>query len=469
MELFAAVDLGASSGRVAVGRLDSGKIAMQEVHRFKHEAKILADGSFRWEWDHIVSEVLAGLNKACELGEVKSIGVDSWAVDYGLLDSQGELIETPFAYRDKRTDGLMDRLKQELGLEYIYGRTGIQFIFFNTAYQLFAAKATGEMAKAKEFLLLPDLLNYLLCGVKSAEVTNASTTQLINAQSQDWDFELIEKLGIPRNIFPPVHKPGKVLGKVKGHGVIDGAQVVAVGSHDTASAVAGTPLFGKSAYISSGTWSLVGLDLAKPVTDQKAMNYNITNEIGAEGRIRFIRNVTGMWLLEESIRHWRDQGQSYTAAQLAAEAASLPSRDTFDTNDPIFEKPLDMPGRITKYLADRNKYVPTTPGEFARCIFDSLAAAYSRTLNELQDAAQIEVDTINIVGGGSANDLLNQLTADATGKRVLSGPIEATVLGNLIIQMQAAGVIKSLDEGRKLIAASIEQKEYLPTSGKVSK
>ena len=462
MELFAAVDLGASSGRVAVGRLDSGKIAMQEVHRFKHEAKILPDGSFRWEWEHIVSEVLAGLNKASELGEIKSVGVDSWAVDYGLLDERGELIETPFAYRDKRTDGLMDQLKGELGLEYIYGRTGIQFIFFNTAYQLYSAKETDELKRAKEFLLLPDLLNYILCGVKGAEVTNASTTQLINAKTQDWDFELIDKLGIPRKIFPPVHKPGVKLGKVKGHGAIDGAQVVSVGSHDTASAVAGTPLFGKSAYISSGTWSLVGLELPKAVTDSKAMNYNITNEIGAEGRIRFIRNVTGMWLLEESIRHWRDQGASYSAAQLAAEAALLPSRDIFDTNDPVFEKPIDMPGRIAKYLKDQNKYVPTTPGEFARCIFDSLAAAYAKTLGELQDAAGIEVSTINIVGGGSANDLLNQLTADATGKKVLSGPIEATVLGNLIIQMQAFGVIKNLDEGRKLIANSIEQKEYLP-------
>lgn len=465
MELFAAVDLGASSGRVAVGRIDSGKIAMQEVHRFKHEAKTLVDGSFRWEWDHIVSEVLAGLNKACELGEIKSIGIDSWAVDYGLLDDHGKLIETPYAYRDKRTDGLMDQLKSELGLEYIYSRTGIQFIFFNTAYQLYSAKETPELKKAKEFLLLPDLLNYILCGAKSAEVTNASTTQLVNAKTQEWDFELIEKLGLPRNIFPPLHKPGKNLGKVKGHGAIDGAQVVAVGSHDTASAVAGTPLMGPSAYISSGTWSLVGLELTKAVTDSKAMNYNITNEIGAEGRIRFIRNVTGMWLLEESIRHWRSQGQEFTAAQLAAEAAKLPVADTFDTNDPVFEKPGDMPGRIAKYLADQNKSVPTTPAQFARCIFDSLAAAYAKTLGELQDAAGMEVTTINIVGGGSANDLLNQLTADATGKRVLSGPVEATVLGNLIIQMQAFGLIKSLEEGRKLIANSIDQKSYAPRVG----
>lgn len=465
MELFAAVDLGASSGRVAVGRIDSGKIATQEVHRFKHEAKTLADGSFRWEWDHIVSEVLAGLNKACELGEIKSIGIDSWAVDYGLLDDRGNLIETPYAYRDKRTDGLMDQLKSELGLEYIYSRTGIQFIFFNTAYQLNSAKETPELKKAKEFLLLPDLLNYILCGAKSAEVTNASTTQLVNAKTQEWDFELIEKLGLPRNIFPPLHKPGKNLGKVKGHGAIDGAQVVAVGSHDTASAVAGTPLIGPSAYISSGTWSLVGLELTKAVTDSKAMNYNITNEIGAEGRIRFIRNVTGMWLLEESIRHWRSQGQEFTAAQLAAQAAELPVADTFDTNDPVFEKPGDMPGRIAKYLADQNKSVPITPAQFARCIFDSLAAAYAKTLGELQDAAGIEVTTINIVGGGSANDLLNQLTADATGKKVLSGPVEATVLGNLIIQMQAFGLIKSLEEGRKLIANSIDQKSYMPRVG----
>jgi rhamnulokinase len=464
MKFCAAIDLGASSGRVSIGSLEGSTLQIQEVHRFKHEAHAHSDGALRWEWDTIVEEVIRGLHKAQEFGEIVSIGIDTWAVDYGLLDSNGNLIEQPYCYRDSRTDGFMKSISDSLGAEWIYQRTGIQFIFFNTAYQLHAARLTESLKNSQTFLLLPDLLNYHFSGVKSCDVTNASTTQLLNAHSQEWDWELVEKLEIPRRIFPPLHKAGTKIGVISGHGKLDGISVVGVGSHDTASAVAGVPLNPdrSSAYISSGTWSLVGLELDSPVTDAKALSYNITNEVGVADRIRFIKNVSGMWLLEESLRYWKSMGLELSAAQLAHDAHNLPPLQIIDTNDPRFAKPGAMPERIAEYCRETNQTVPSTPAEFARCIFDSLAVAYARSLAELEDAAQVKIREIDIVGGGSSNDLLNQLTADATGLTVIAGPVEATVMGNLIIQMMSAGWIASLEEGRSLISKSVERKVFLP-------
>jgi rhamnulokinase len=464
MKFCAAIDLGASSGRVSIGSLEGSTLQIQEVHRFKHEANAHSDGALRWEWDTIVEEVIRGLHKAQEFGEIVSIGIDTWAVDYGLLDSNGNLIEQPYCYRDSRTDGFMKSISDSLGAEWIYQHTGIQFIFFNTAYQLHAARMTESLKNSQTFLLLPDLLNYHFSGVKSCDVTNASTTQLLNAHSQEWDWELVEKLEIPRRIFPPLHKAGTKIGVISGHGALDGISVVGVGSHDTASAVAGVPLNPdrSSAYISSGTWSLVGLELDSPVTDAKALSYNITNEVGVADRIRFIKNVSGMWLLEESLRYWKSMGLELSAAQLAHDAHRLPPLQIIDTNDPRFAKPGAMPERIAEYCRETNQTVPSTPAEFARCIFDSLAAAYARSLAELEDAAQVKIREIDIVGGGSSNDLLNQLTADATGLTVIAGPVEATVMGNLMIQMMSAGWIASLEEGRSLISKSVERKVFLP-------
>jgi len=464
MKFCAAIDLGASSGRIAVGSLDSGSLVIQEVHRFKHEAKVIKGGGLHWEWSKIVDEVKTGLLKAQEIGEIISVGIDTWAVDYGLLDIQGNLIEEPYCYRDSRTDGLMQSISDSLGAEWIYQKTGIQFMFFNTAYQLHAARNTPAVKCATTFLMLPDLLNYVLSGVQSNDITNASSTQLLNAHSQEWDWELIDKLEIPRSIFPALHKPGARLGNIKGHGKLDGISVVAVGSHDTASAVAGVPLRATkdSAYISSGTWSLVGLELDAPITSAKALSYNITNEAGVADRIRFIKNVSGMWLLEESLRYWKSQGLTLTAADLSRDASQLPREQIINTNDPRFAKPGAMPERIAEYCRETNQKVPNTPAEFARCIFDSLSDAYAQSLRELEDAANVKVKEINIIGGGSSNDLLNQLTADVTGLLVIAGPAEATVMGNLIIQMISAGWIANLEEGRKLISESIKRKEFQP-------
>ena len=461
--LYAAVDLGGSSGRVTVGQIKDSKILLTEVHRFKHEP-VQSEAGLFWDWQFIVDQVIIGLNAAFDLGPITSVGIDSWAVDYGIINKKGEVIGAPHCYRDGRTDGLMAKLKAELGVEYIYSRTGIQFIFFNTMYQLVAEKSSAIYSDADKFLMVPDLLNYLLCGAISTEITNASTTQLLNVHTRDWDWEMIEKLGIKKEIFPKINKPGQQMGVINGFGRLDGIKVISVGSHDTASAVAGTPLpvSGDSAYISSGTWSLVGLELKNPVTDKKAMEFNITNEMGVEDRIRFIKNVAGMWLLEESLDYWAQSGQIYTAAQLAKEAALLPRGAVIDANDPRFEKPGAMPERIAALCKQTNQKIPQTPAEYARCIFDSLADAYVKVLDQLQQAAGVKVNSINIVGGGSANKLLNQLTATATGKTVYAGPVEATVLGNIITQMQASGEIKSLEQARELIKLSTAQEVYQP-------
>ena len=461
--LHAAIDLGGSSGRVTVGELVNEKIVLTELHRFKHEPIQSNDGLF-WDWQFILDQIKIGLNKACEMGQVETLGVDSWAVDYGLLDAKGELLAPPHCYRDGRTDGVMAKLKNELGVDYIYGKTGIQFIFFNTMYQLFVEKNSSIYGRADKFLMVPDLINYLLCGSISTEITNASTTQLLNVHTQDWDWELIEKLGIKKSLFAKINKPGEQVGKVAGHGKLDSIKVISVGSHDTASAVAGAPLGedGLTAYISSGTWSLVGLELAKPVTDKKAMEFNITNEMGVADRIRFIKNVAGMWLLEESLDYWASKGENYTAAELAKAAADLPKAAVIDANDPIFEKPGAMPERIAMLCEKSNQPVPQSPAAYARCIFDSLADAYVKVLAQLQSAAGVKINAINIVGGGSANRLLNQLTADATGLPVYAGPSEATVLGSILVQMQSVGLINSLAQGRSIIKNSITQEVFKP-------
>jgi rhamnulokinase len=461
--LHAAIDLGGSSGRVTVGELVDQKIVLTELHRFKHEPVATADGLF-WDWQFILEQIKIGLHKAVELGEVATVGVDSWAVDYALIDSKGEVLAPPHCYRDGRTDGVMAKLKNELGVDYIYSKTGIQFIFFNTMYQLFVEKDSAIYKSADKFLMVPDLINYLLCGSISTEITNASTTQLLNAHTHDWDWELIEKLGIKKSLFAKINKPGDQVGQIKGHGKLDAIKVISVGSHDTASAVAGAPLGedGLSAYISSGTWSLVGLELAKPVTDKKAMEFNITNEVGVDDRIRFIKNVAGMWLLEESLDYWASKGEHYTAAELAKAAADLPRASVIDANDPIFEKPGAMPERIAMLCEKSNQQIPQSPAAYARCIFDSLADAYVKVLAQLQSAAGVKINAINIVGGGSANRLLNQLTADATGLPVYAGPTEATVLGSVMVQMQSVGLINSLNQGRAIIKNSITQEEFKP-------
>jgi rhamnulokinase len=429
-KFVAAVDLGASSGRVCIGYLEAGELCVEEVHRFSHES-IIEFGALHWQWSHIVNEVEVGLRKTKELGQLLSVGVDCWAVDYGLLNNELKLISEPYCYRDSRADPFFKSIPEKLTYDYIYEKTGIQYLYFNTIYQLAAANSIGELDGIKQFLMLPDLLNNHLCGSLTNDVTNASTTQLLNARTRDWDWELIDKVGLPRSIFPKIHKPGEKLGVISGLADLDGAQVISVASHDTGSAVAGIPLFPntQSAYISSGTWSLVGLELKEPVTNKKTLKYNITNELGAEDTVRFIKNVAGLWLIEQSLRYWNKQGQVLKISDLVTEASKLPrSRCVIDATDPKYTKPGPVPEWIMEDAKATGQYVPQTPAEFALAIFESLALAYRKVIHELEEASGKEVTEINIVGGGSANSLLNQLTADAVGLKVTSGPIEATAL-----------------------------------------
>jgi len=468
MPAFAAVDLGATSGRVTRGEIIDGRFVLNEVHRFVHEPVDAGSGGLLWQWNEIVNEVKIGLKKAMDLGPLDSAGIDSWAVDYGFLTSDDQLIGSVHCYRDSRTDGVLESVTALVGRERIYSTTGIQFLFFNTIYQLVSAIGTPEYVSAAKFLLLPDLLNNYLVGSSTLEITNASTTQLLDATSRQWDFDLIEELNLRTDIFPELHEPGEVLGKISGHGSIDGLPIVAVASHDTASAVAGIPLRidGKSAYISSGTWSLIGVEVDAPITTPLALAENVTNELGFGGTVRLLKNVTGFWLLEECRRDWRLNGNEFSPEQLIELANQIEiGKFLIDPDDPGFAAPGEMPMRIAKYCKAKNLAVPETPAEFARCIYDSLALAYARTIRKISLVSGKEIESIHVVGGGSANDLLNQLTADATGCEVLAGPVEATVMGNLAVQAIAVGAVSDLVQARELIGRSTSLKRFEPVTG----
>ena len=467
MPAFAAVDLGATSGRVTRGEIVDRRFVLNEVHRFAHEPVDAGAGGLLWQWDEIVNQVKIGLKKAMDLGPLDSAGIDSWAVDYGFLTSDDQLIGSVHCYRDSRTDGVLESVTAQVGRERIYSTTGIQFLFFNTIYQLVSAIGTPEYVSAAKFLLLPDLLNNHLVGSSTSEITNASTTQLLDATSRQWDFDLIEELNLRTDIFPELHEAGEVLGKIAGHGSIDGLPIVAVASHDTASAIAGIPLRidGKSAYISSGTWSLIGVEVASPITTSLALAENVTNELGYGGTVRLLKNVTGFWLLEECRRNWRLNGREFSPEKLIELANEIEiGKYLIDPDDPRFAAPGEMPQRIASFCKEKNLSVPETPGEYARCIYDSLALAYARTIRKISLVSGNQIETIHVVGGGSANDLLNQLTADATGCEVLAGPVEATVMGNLAVQAIAVGAVSDLVQARELIGRSITLKRFEPVT-----
>ena len=461
---FIAVDLGATSGRIAIGRFDGKSISLEIAHRFTH-AVINAAGVLCWDWKHIYSEVLTGISIAKRSSNPLSIAIDSWAVDYGLLDNHGDLIEPVISYRDYRTVTSYPETVSRLGRSAIYHATGIAFLPFNTIYQLAAAKNSDGYQRAKDMLLLPDLLNYLLTGNKSTEVTNASTTQLLNASTRGWDEELITKLELNRSLFSELHEPGSYIGMISGHGELDGLRVVAAASHDTASAVAGTPLMNREceAYISSGTWSLVGIETQQAITNEGALQANLTNELGVEGTVRLLKNVTGMWLLEECRRTWEEEGMGYTIPELLTLAESeKPFYTRIDPNDSSFIAPGSMPKRIQDWCTARNLRAPQTPVEFTLCILHSLALAYKETLDRIMEISGKRITTIHILGGGSQIRLLNQLTSDTCGVKVQSGPVEATLYGNIAIQAIAAGLLPDLAAARTAISKSFSGETFLP-------
>jgi len=465
MHQFLAVDLGATSGRVAIGSVADGAISLSIVHRFAHEVIEDPSGSLLWNWDLIFSQVLHGLKEAAKVSKPISLAVDSWAVDYGFISSDKEIIGDIHAYRDLRNEIASKALIAKLGKERIYSTTGIQFLTFNTIYQLYASKDLAEYKSADKFLMLPDLINFIFSGVISTEVTNASSTQALNTSTRTWDKELIELAEINYSLFSKLHEPGTLLGTVTGYPELDGIKVVAAASHDTASAIAGIPFGNREveAYISSGTWSLVGIESERPFTSEAAFAANVTNELGVEGTVRVLKNVTGMWLLEECRRTWRENGSDVEMTELIALAEAARGFPTLiDPNDPLFAPPGDMPKRIVDYCHERGLSAPSTPGEFAITIFNSLAHAYKKTLDEIAAVSGRRINLIHILGGGSQNDLLNQITADICGVTVKTGPVEATLFGNIAVQAISAGAVKDLAEARALIKNSFTSKEFTP-------
>ncbi|RZS91056.1 rhamnulokinase [Motilibacter rhizosphaerae] len=466
----AAVDLGASSGRVMAGTVGADRLELHEAHRFANEP-VRVGGTLHWDILAIHRGMLEGLRRAAgTAGRLDGVGIDSWAVDYGLLDADGALLGNPVHYRDSRTDGVLEKVLADVGAERVYATTGIQFLPFNTAYQLVAAQGSAALAAADQLLLIPDLLASWLSGAHVAEVTNASTTQLLDVTRRAWDDELVAQLGIRRSLLPDLVEPGAVLGAVMpdavaGTGAPAGVPVIAVASHDTASAVVGVPMAdGRTAYVSCGTWSLVGLELEAPVLTTASREANVTNELGVDGTVRYLRNVMGLWLLQECLRTWTNEGHAPDLASLLAEAAALPRlRWVVDPDAPEFLPPGDMPARIRAASLAVSGDAPRTPAEHVRCIIDSLALAYRRVLRTVQALADREVDVLHIVGGGSQNSLLCQAAADACGMPVVAGPVEAAALGNVLVQARALGAVGGdLPALRRLLLETQATRRYEP-------
>lgn len=469
----AAVDLGASSGRVMLARVGPGRLDLTEVHRFANVPVRLPDG-LHWDVLRLFRDVLDGLasaGRACTGDEVlRSVGIDSWAIDYGLLDGDGRLLGNPYHYRDGRTTGVATTVHATVGERELYDVTGLQFLPFNTIYQL-AAEPAARLSRAARALLMPDLLTYWLTGVSGTEVTNASTTGLLDVRTGQWADELFTALGLPPDLFAPLRRPGDVVGTLRADvladtGVEADTVVTAVGSHDTASAVVGVPAENERfAYISCGTWSLVGVELDAPVLTEAGRAANFTNEGGVDGTVRYLRNVMGLWLLSESIATWNRQGPPADLPALLAAAADVPAGGpVFDPDDPAFLPPGDMPARILEALRRGGSSVPSSRPELVRCILDSLAAAYARTVHEAASLSGQAVDVVHLVGGGARNDLLCRLTADACGLPVLAGPVEATALGNVLVQARAHGAVDGdLWALRTLLRATQPTKRYNPS------
>ncbi|MGI5158384.1 rhamnulokinase [Microbispora sp. CA-102843] len=461
MSVHAAVDLGASSGRVMTVHVDGGRARLTEAHRFPNRP-VRVNGTLHWDVLALYQGVLDGLRAA---GPVDSAGVDSWAVDYGLLDGDGRLLGNPIHYRDGRTDGIMEAVSARLGAAALYQVGGLQFLPFNTVYQLLAEPA---LDRAHTMLLIPDLLAYWLTGAVGAEATNASTTGLYDVRARGWSHDLARELDLPPGILPPLREPGTPVGTLRPElaaelGLPGGVEVTAVASHDTASAVAAVPASTESfAYISSGTWSLVGLELPAPVLTEDSRLANFTNEGGLDGTIRYLRNVMGLWILQECVRAW---GDADLAGLLAGAARERPFAALIDPDDPVFLPPGDMPARIAAYCARTGQRPPDGRAATVRCVLESLALAYRRTLREAVRLSGRDVEVVHVVGGGARNALVCQMTADATGLPVVAGPVEAAALGNGLVQARARGEV---DDIRDLVRRSEPLLTYHPLDGEAA-
>jgi rhamnulokinase len=454
------VDLGAESGRVSAVNFDGRQLVLEELYRFPN-TPVTVNGTLHWDFLRLWADIQAGIKKGRAL-QPASIGVDTWGVDFALLDRQGNLIGNPVHYRDGRTANMMARAFAKVPQAEIFAQTGIQFMPINTLYQLLSLveSRSPQLQIAETFLTAPDLLNYWLTRVKLCEFSNATTTQLYNPTAANWATEIIAKLGIPSHIFPEIVPPGTRLG------AFEGIPVIAPACHDTGSAVAAVPAQEANfAYISSGTWSLVGLEVDKPILTPEALAANVTNEGGVYGTYRLLKNVIGLWILQQCRAAWAAAGQVYTYPEMVEMASQAqPLTAIFDPNDPVFLTPGDHPQLILDWCRRTNQPLPLTPGAVVRCVLESLALAYRQVLEQVMAVSNRQVSVIHILGGGSQNQLLNQMTANATQLPVIAGPVEATLIGNALVQLITLGEIADLSQARQIVNLMAEMKRYQPQS-----
>lgn len=465
---YLALDLGAESGRAIAGTFDGERLSLREVHRFQN-LPVRRGESVHWDLPALFDEVKRGIAAAANLYHdgLVSVGVDTWGVDYGLLDGDGALMGLPHQYRDTRTAGIQDSVLERLGKDYLYEQTGIQLMGMNTLYQLLA-EPPERIAQASRLLFIPDLFNYWLTGVMSTERTFASTSQVYDVRKRDWAYALLDAVGLPSHMLGDIRDAGESLGpllpKVAVEAGASGVNVVLPGTHDTASAVAAVPAGdGTWAFLSSGTWSLLGVETPEPVMNERAKAFELGNEVGVLGTMRPLKNISGLWLVQQCRATWEAQGNLYSYAELTQMAeASAPFAAIIDPDDPSFTPAGDMPSRIADFCARNGQTTPCTRGEVVRTILESLALRYRMALETIEGIVEGRVDTLHIVGGGGQNLLLNQFTANAVGRPVVVGPVEATAAGNILMQLVAAGEISSLAEGREIVRRSFKLTTYLP-------
>ncbi len=450
-----------------MGIYEDGNLELKEIHRFSN-IPIEEDGALYWDIDYLFEQIKIGIQRASEKYLIDSLGIDTWGVDFGLLDDAGRLIKKPVHYRDKRTKGILLEAQKYLSLKDVYQRTGNQLMEINTLFQLLAERTNSEsFEQAATILFMPDLFNYFLTGKIAAEHSIASTSQLLNPITGNWDERLLDAFQFPKNIFPPLVSAGEILGTIQEELGLPPIKVINVCEHDTASAVVSVPCCQEFLFISCGTWSLVGTELEEPIINDKAFAYNLTNETGINQTTRFLKNCTGLWLIQEVKRNLEDMGRKHTYSELASLAYGAPEfHCLIDTDDPLFTAPGDMISRIQNYAAESKQPIPKTDGELVRCVYESLAMKYKYSFLEIIDAAGKEFDTVNIVGGGSQAEILCQMIADASNMRVSAGPVEATAIGNIAVQLLAEGVFKDVREVRQWIKELTQAKFYFPSAQK---
>ncbi len=459
MKYYLSIDIGASSGRHILSSIQNGKLVLEEVYRFEN-GMTEKDGHLVWDYEKLFRDIVDGLKECKKVNKIPvSVGIDTWGVDYALIDGNGAVIGDVYAYRDGRTEEPIKKLHEKIPFETLYERTGSQFQIYNTIYQLYADKLSGKLDKAERFLMMPDFFNYLLTGVMKNEFTNASTTGLMSAKTREWDIQTVKELGLPEKLFTELSDPATLVGSVKPEIAKEigyDLKVVLPATHDTASAVMAVPEIGQPLYISSGTWSLLGIESPVAISTADALRENFTNEGGYGRSTRFLKNIMGLWMIQ-CVR--REYNKKYSWGDFVTLSKEVKDFDSIvDVNDASFLAPASMIDAIKEYCRKTGQKVPETPGEIALCVYDSLAVCYKKAVETVEKVTGYSFDTIHIVGGGCQNEYLNELTAKRTGRKVVAGPVEATAIGNALSQLIYDGAVKDVIEAKELVKSSFDTK-----------